>query len=132
MRDLIKSVNSYFWAMSLFGIKQMENMMSTGNRGEDRNPATKAMDDITDATRKQIGTTLDSIFRTGDALQRWTTDAALFVMFPLLLMMGRSSASQSASEEMDESADRRQQMTDEQEGATPISNSRKATGGRKR
>jgi hypothetical protein len=120
MRELIKSVNSYTWAMSLFGLKQMENMLSN-NRGEGQSPATKAMDDVTGATRSQLGPTLDSIFRTGDALQRWTTDATLFMMFPVLMIMGSNGGS------TQETAGKDEQPGDES-GATPIRNRREASG----
>ena len=106
-------------------------MMSPGYRGEDRSPATKAMDDITDATRKQLGSTLDSVFRTGDAVQRFATDATLFVMFPVLMLMGSSSENQSGNQDKDDqgAASGGQQTADDQAGATPI---REAAGGRKR
>jgi hypothetical protein len=129
MREFIKSVNSYSWAVSLFGLKQMENMLSPRYRGEDRGPATKAMDEVNTAVRRQFGPTLESIFRTGDALQRWTTDATLFMMFPVLMMMSSNRGNESASQETKPRAD--QNMGDES-GATPIRNTREAVSGRKR
>jgi hypothetical protein len=86
MRELIKSMNSYALAMSLFGFKEFQNLLTPADRGEKKGPATKAMDHIVNATRNQFGPTLDSTFKTMDAMQRSLTDAAFYMMFPFLML----------------------------------------------
>jgi len=90
MREFVKAVNSYSLATFLFGLKEMQNMLTPDNRGEERGSATQALDAVTAATQEQFGSTLDSTFKTMDTLQRWATDAALFMMFPMVMMLGES------------------------------------------
>lgn len=70
MRDLTKSMLSYSWAMSLFGVQQMWNLMSPSR-------ATKAFDEVTDATEEQFGDIMQATFRTGDNIQRMLVDLTL-------------------------------------------------------
>src|SRR5439155_3507803 len=93
MREFIKSVNSYTLAMSLFGLKQFQNLLTPSERGERKGPATQAMDHITSATREEFGPTLDSTFKTLDAFQRSMTDVTLFMMFPFLMLAGSDGGS---------------------------------------
>src|SRR5436305_13196497 len=90
MREFVKAVNSYSLATFLFGLKEMQNMLTPDNRGEEKGSATQALYAVTAATQEQFGSTLDSTFKTMDTLQRWATYAALFMTFPMGMMLGES------------------------------------------
>jgi hypothetical protein len=70
MRELTKSFFSFSLACSLFGLKQMENLLTPKARDEDKGPATKAFDSVTNAYTQQFGETLNSTFRALDNTQR--------------------------------------------------------------
>ena len=70
MREFTKSMFSFSWAMSLFGIQQTANLMSPTK-------AVKSFDSVTDATQAQFNEVIKSTFNAGDALQRGTLDLVL-------------------------------------------------------
>ena len=59
MQELTKSMFSYTWAMSLFGAQQMLNLLSPSK-------AAKAFEGVTSATERELGQSLQSVFRAGD------------------------------------------------------------------
>jgi len=73
MRELTKSMFSYTWAMSLFGVQQMVNML-TFEQSNGGSKTTKAFEDVTDATAETFDGSLKSAFRAGDQLQRGVID----------------------------------------------------------
>src|SRR5438045_7087876 len=73
---------SYSLALSLFGFKQMQNVLAPGERGQRRNPATKAFDSVTQATTDQFGSTLRSAFAAGDNVQRGLVGLTFGLLFP--------------------------------------------------
>lgn len=84
MREFIKAVNSYSWAMSLFGFQQIGKLIAPSD-GAHRIGPIKAMEGLTNAAREQFGPTLDSTFTTGDRLQRVATDVTFFMLFPFIM-----------------------------------------------
>lgn len=70
MRDFTKSMFSYSWAMSMFGMQQILNLTRPSE-------ATKAFDAITDATEEQFGDIVKATFRAGDNMQRGMVDLTL-------------------------------------------------------
>ena len=75
MRDLTKSVLSFSWAMSLFGVEQIQNILSPAK-------ATASFDNVTDAARKELGGITDASFRAGDNLQRGLVDMTFSMFSP--------------------------------------------------
>lgn len=73
MKELTKSLTSFSWAMSLFGAKQLLNMMDPAK-------ATRAFQSVADATETQLDESLRSAFHTGDRMQRSMVDAAFGLM----------------------------------------------------
>jgi hypothetical protein len=67
MREFTKSMLSLSWAMSLFGLKQMADLLSPGSN-------TASVETVTRFTEEQLGTTTRSAFRAGDTLQRGIVD----------------------------------------------------------
>lgn len=70
MREFTKSIFSFSWAMSLFGIQQTTNLMSPEK-------VAKAFNSVTQATGEQFGDALKATFSAGDRLQRSTVDQTL-------------------------------------------------------
>ncbi|MBI2187385.1 MAG: hypothetical protein HYU37_09760 [Acidobacteria bacterium] len=72
MRDITKSMLSYSWAMSMFGIQQATNLFRRGQRTDNR--AAEAFEDVTGTVVEQFDETFKSAFRAGDNLQRGMVD----------------------------------------------------------
>jgi hypothetical protein len=70
MRELTKSISSFSWAMSLFGLQQTANLLSPDN-------ASDAFDSVTKATEEQFGEVVKTTFNAGDKLQRQAVDLTL-------------------------------------------------------
>lgn len=72
MRKLLKSVVSLSIALPLFGVKQVVNILSAKEEA-DGNLAS-SMDSVTQATKSQMGDTIEGVFDSGDKLQRNVVD----------------------------------------------------------
>jgi hypothetical protein len=70
MRELTKSLFSFSYALSLFGIQQTANLLSPAK-------AAKAFDCMTQATESQMNDSLKSTFEAGDRMQRSAWDLML-------------------------------------------------------
>src|SRR5262249_42519489 len=70
MREFTKSLFSFSWAMSLFGVQQTTNLMSPEK-------AVKAFDSVTEAAKTQFDEVVKSTFEGGDKLQRTAVDLTL-------------------------------------------------------
>jgi hypothetical protein len=73
MRELTKSIFSFSWSMSLFGLQQLVNLSAPSR-------ATNAFDNVTEATEEVLGDLLKATFRAGDNLQRGLVDLTLAVL----------------------------------------------------
>ena len=69
MRDLARSVASFTWAMSLFGLEQMTNLMSPRR-------AADAFGTMARSAEGSLGPGLRSAYETGDRLQKAVLDAS--------------------------------------------------------
>jgi hypothetical protein len=70
MREFTKSVFSFSWAMSLFGLQQTTNLLSPAKAAE-------AFDNVREATEGQFTDALKTTFKAGDKLQRSAVDLTL-------------------------------------------------------
>jgi hypothetical protein len=71
MREFAKSMARYGWAMSVFGVQQMVNLMNPQN-------STKTADSfnsVADAAAATLGPNLKSAYQTGDKMQSQFVDA---------------------------------------------------------
>ena len=84
----MKSIFGYSLALSLFGVKQMANILTPRERGVHRGPATKALDSVTHCTTGQFGSTLQSTFSAVNNLQRGMVDVMFGMLFPWTLPSG--------------------------------------------
>ncbi|HJP91129.1 MAG TPA: hypothetical protein VJ875_04185 [Pyrinomonadaceae bacterium] len=73
MREFTKSMTSYTWAMSLFGLQQMVNVFRPGK-------ATESFNNVTKATEDQFGEALKATFRAGDNLQKGLVDVTFGIL----------------------------------------------------
>jgi hypothetical protein len=71
VRELTKSVLSFSWAMSMYGARQMAEMVSP--QGCQR--AAASFDQLARFTGEQLGAVAGPLFRSGDELQRGLVDA---------------------------------------------------------
>jgi hypothetical protein len=69
MRELTRSMASFSWAVSLFGVEQMTNLLSPRR-------AADAFGAVTRSAEGALGPGLRSAFQTGDRLQRAMVDAS--------------------------------------------------------
>lgn len=82
MRELTKSIGSFSWALSLFGMRQMANAMCPSR-------ATEAFDSVTEATQGELGDLLRAAFQAGDRMQRGVVDMT-FGMFSMEMLDPRA------------------------------------------
>lgn len=74
IRDLTKSMLSFSWAMSLFGVEQLVNTLTPQSPGQPIHKTTAAFKAVTQATEEQLGGMLRGAFKAGDQLQRGFVD----------------------------------------------------------
>ncbi|HEY7494180.1 MAG TPA: hypothetical protein VIH59_24145, partial [Candidatus Tectomicrobia bacterium] len=87
MRELLKSILSFSWGMSLFGVKQLENVMAALDPKQPQNKAISAFDAVTYATEAHLDGALKEAFRAGERMQ-----STLFDIMSGSLPTGPSSA----------------------------------------
>lgn len=74
IRDLTKSMISFSWGMSLFGVKQAANLLTPQTPSQPTHKATAAFSSVTQATEEQLGDALKGAFKAGDQLQKGMVD----------------------------------------------------------
>ena len=79
MREFTKSVMSYTWAMTAFGVQQTLNLFSVPRRGE-QHPATEAFNNVARATSEQMDDAVRAFWRGGDNIQRGLVDLTFGVL----------------------------------------------------
>jgi hypothetical protein len=73
VQELTKSMTSFTWAMTVFGVQQTLNIFGMGQAGSwDR--SREAFDHVTQATTKEVSDTMRAIFSSGDTVQRGMVD----------------------------------------------------------
>src|SRR5436305_14726696 len=87
MKEFTKSCFSYSLAMTLFGLKQIDNMVSSAPRTSLKAPAIEALDTLTDGVTEQLGDTLRDTFHAVDKAQRGFVE----LMFIFMFQFSRSS-----------------------------------------
>jgi hypothetical protein len=73
MREFTKSILSYTWATSVFGVQQMINLV-TPQGSRQQHPATEAFNNVTKSSTEELGDALRATYRLGDNLQRGMVD----------------------------------------------------------
>jgi hypothetical protein len=102
MREFTKSVLSYTWATSVFGVQQMINLV-TPQGSRQSHPATEAFNNATKCTADELGDAMRATYRLGDNLQRGMVDVLFSVatlgMFDRGGSRGRGSGSSNLGEQ---------------------------------
>ena len=74
MREVTKSLTSFSWVMTLFGLQQTLRLFSRPNEQQLGDAATQAFDNVTKATRQELSEFTETAFRAGDRIQRGLLD----------------------------------------------------------
>jgi len=82
VEDLLKSALRFSWAMSLFGTRQMGEMMLSMGTGRPTGRAVSAFDRLTRAAEDQLGSSFGGVFRTADRWQRRAVDLGFDLATP--------------------------------------------------
>jgi len=69
MGEITKSLASYWLAVSLFSVQQIDNLLQADGELAERR-STRALETVVDATTEQLGDSLRTTFRMLDDLQR--------------------------------------------------------------
>ena len=77
MREFTKSMVSFSWSMSLFGMQQLGNLLTRPDPNRPKSKAAEAFDCVTRATEEQLGDILKESFKAGDKVQRALVDMML-------------------------------------------------------
>jgi haloalkane dehalogenase len=106
MWEFPKSVLSFSWAMSLFGVQQMANLFAPSK-------ATKAFEDVTQTTEAELGSLFKAAFKAGDTLQRGLVDLTFGAFTGQLLdpRRGRGTASDVAQQSANPTEQTRQRAS---------------------
>lgn len=75
MRDFIKSALRFSWAMSLFGVQQLENIGEDSS--QQNNKTATAFESVTRTTEGQLSGVVKDAFKAGDQLQSGVVDMIL-------------------------------------------------------
>jgi hypothetical protein len=91
MKGFIKSLFSYSLAITFFGFKQLDKMMSSSASNGRKPPAIKSFDTLTSATIAHLGETLADSFHAVDSLQRGAVELLFDVLLPFASSQARPS-----------------------------------------
>jgi len=73
MRDLTKSLTTFTWAMSVFGVQQMVSLMGGASRGQGDHCA-ESFNNVSKAAADTLGSSLRAVYNAGDRLQAGFVD----------------------------------------------------------
>jgi hypothetical protein len=79
MRDFTKSMMSYSWAMSLFGVQQMLKLMTPSDK-QRTHTAVNAFDNVTQAAEEEFSGVVKTAFTVGDNIQRGLVDLTFGIL----------------------------------------------------
>ena len=125
MRDLVKSMMSFSWAMTLFGLEQMRHMVSDDDSGKRRDRMTGDLNAMTDTAKERLSERNASMFDSGDTLQRDMVDLT-FDIFRGEELKPRKMIDR-AADFVEESADTLRELAGEKDTKKKTSTRRKRT-----
>ena len=91
MKEFAKSLCSYSLAMTLFGLKQVDNLLTLPPDGERKPLVIKSLNSLTSATAAQFGETLKSTFDAVDNIQRGLIELTFSMMGSRTSRTGRKA-----------------------------------------
>jgi len=75
MRELTKSLFTFSLTMSLFGVKQLGNLLNSARGQSPGLQMKEALDSLSNVAQQQFGETFQETFQAGDEMQRRMVDA---------------------------------------------------------
>jgi haloalkane dehalogenase len=81
MREFLKSMTRFSWAMSMFGVRQVADVFNPRIRSQDSGGATGAFDEVSAKVAEQLGESLRQTFEAGDRVQAQMLDV-MFGFWP--------------------------------------------------
>jgi hypothetical protein len=96
MREFTKSILSYSWSSSLFGLQQMISLF-TPQGWRDSGRASESFEKITKVTAEEMGNAARGTFKVGDDMQRRSVDV-VFDVFTLGMFDGGKSSTRPPSD----------------------------------
>jgi hypothetical protein len=75
MRELTKSLLTFSLTMSLFGVKQLGNLLNSARGQSPGLQMKEAFDSLSNVAQQQFGETFQETFQAGDEMQRRMVDA---------------------------------------------------------
>lgn len=82
MRDLTKAAGHFTWSLSLFGARQVANLLTPPSSGRAAHPATEGFESVSRVATERLGPILDSSYRAGVTLQDELVDLAFDAWSP--------------------------------------------------
>jgi hypothetical protein len=98
MRDFIKSMIGFTWAMPLFAARQVTNLVKPGKKEEEAGDPVTAFNAVTQVAEEQFGDPIKSVFHSGDKLQREVVD----LMFDTVPIVGEDAPPEQATKVAEE------------------------------
>lgn len=80
MRELVKSMFGFSWALSLFGARRIGDLLSSGDGCQATDRAAAPLATVTGAAAEQMNEIIRNAFQTGDRMQRRMVDAVFDVL----------------------------------------------------
>ena len=80
MRELIKSMIGFSWALSLFGVRRMGGLLASGDGCQATDRVAAPLASVTGAAAEQMNEIIKSAFQTGERMQRRMVDAIFDVL----------------------------------------------------
>jgi len=77
MREFTKSMLSFSWAMSMFPVQQMLNLLAPEDKNRQTDQATKAFNSVTKSIEEELRDVTKATFKAGDNLQKRLVDMTL-------------------------------------------------------
>jgi hypothetical protein len=78
--DLTKSITSFSWALSLFGVQQASNLLTPQSPGQPTHSAAAAFNRVAQVSEEQLGQTLKGVYKAGDQIQKGAIDLGLNIL----------------------------------------------------
>lgn len=121
MRDVAKSMIRFSWAMSLFGLEQIGNVLRERKDDEEsrEKKVSEALDSVSEATERSFAERMKDLFEAGDRLQEEMVDLVFDVfdsdsLKPGSVMDRAAEAAERSADRLREAAERRRDRASEE------------------
>ena len=88
MREFTKSVMRYTWAMSLFGVQQINKFVSSASQNQQPGQVTESFNKVGNAAETELEESMKNLFESGNKMQQEATDLMFSVFSPGVMNPG--------------------------------------------